>query len=64
MNHFSYKHIPAGGLSTRDPRRPFVTGGLGNAVVIVFAPSALRMRVVSPEFQAEQQSLVEGKPRV
>jgi len=29
MRHFVYKHLPAGGLGHRDPRRPHVAGGLG-----------------------------------
>lgn len=32
-----YGHLPAGGLGDRDPRRPYVTGGLG-AGVFVFLP--------------------------
>jgi len=32
--HFSYKHLPAIGLGKRDPRRPYVAGGLGAGVPI------------------------------
>jgi hypothetical protein len=63
VNHFVYKHLPAGGLSTRDPRRPFATGGLGNAVVFVFPPTSLRMRVATLENVGVIGSEVEGKPR-
>ena len=30
--HFTYPHLPASGLGTRDPRRPYVTGGVGSGV--------------------------------
>ena len=34
MSHFSYPHLPAQGLGHRDPRRPHVTGGIGDGVPV------------------------------
>ena len=32
--HFIYQHLPASGLGVRDPRRPYVTGGLGGGTPV------------------------------
>jgi hypothetical protein len=59
MNHFTYKHLPAGGLGFRDPVRPYVTGGLGLAFRIIKAASILRMRYSKREL-GPTYSEVEG----
>ena len=59
MKHFSYKHLPAGGLGFRDPVRPYATGGLGFAYRIFSPASNLRMRFSKNEM-GPTYSEVEG----
>ena len=61
MSHFVYGHMPAIGLGYRHPTRPFVTGGLGRAVIYVFPPSSLRMRAVTVDNVDVAVSTVEGE---
>jgi hypothetical protein len=43
MSHFVYQHSPAKGLGNRDPRRPYVTGGIGGGIP-VFVGEAIPAR--------------------
>jgi hypothetical protein len=43
MSHFVYQHSPAKGLGNRDPRRPYVTGGIGGGIS-VFVGEAIPAR--------------------
>ncbi len=42
--HFTYQHLPASGLGVRDPRRPYVTGGIGGGVP-VYITTILEWRI-------------------
>ena len=42
--HFTYRHLPASGLGVRDPRRPYVTGGIGGGVP-VYIDTILEWRI-------------------
>jgi hypothetical protein len=71
MAHFVYPHLPAVGLGNRDPRRPYVTGGLGKAVsVSIFlkhdlwiqisgAEPVLVGAVASPSFVSAREPVLE-----
>ena len=56
-----YQHLPAGGLGTRDPVRPYPTGGLGFAYRIFRAVSDLTMKYSSFTRRIEITSTVEGE---
>lgn len=58
---FSYKHLPAIGMGKRDPVRPYVTGGLGRGIIIVYPATSLRMRILSDAYVDQHASIVEGK---
>lgn len=56
MNHFIYQHLPATGMGVRNPRRPYVTGGLGGPT---FAYS-LKVKVATRAHPGPVSSTVEG----
>ncbi len=55
--HFVYEHLPAIGLGERDPRRPFVTGGLGVTITISVGPFDI---IVMSLGIAQDQDLILG----
>lgn len=57
--HFIYEHLPASNLGEREPRRPYVTGGLGTGIVYY---TLLRMRYASRQQRRSVDATVEGKP--
>lgn len=56
--HFIYEHLPASNLGQRDPRRPYVTGGLGTGMRLL---TLLRMRYTTRQKRRNVYATVEGR---